>query len=300
MSIKDIKEYRDENSGKKSAGNDKLFCATCREKRFIVSSGHTYAFAEVCPECMSPCPACDDEGYVLETSRIGSKVARPCKVCGPARERYKRFNRAKIPKKFAHATLDSFEETGKDGKKLPNPALFRFMQLRDRLKVGDKGVGLSGNVGLGKTHLLCGLVRQLALDRPVHKQLECRFIEFTHLLADIRAGYDEGVGEAAIIGELAEVPVLVIDELGKGLTTSWQMNILDELISRRYNRDVTTFFATNYPFSSEKLGGNSRDLTDDFKRVTLEEKIGMRMFSRLSEMCEFMTITGTDYRKANS
>lgn len=299
MSIKDLKKFRSEKD-QDPRDKKQLFCPTCKTKQYVVVRGTSYALAELCPDCMSPCPACENRGFTLRDLEFGGSVAEACKVCGPVRKTYARFNRARVPLRFANATLDSFDETGRNGEKLPNPALFRFMQLRKSLNVGDRGIGLSGKVGLGKTHLLCGLVRELALERAVAEQVECRFVEFTHLLADIRAGYDDGQGEAKIIGELESVPILVIDELGKGLTTNWQINILDELISRRYNRDVTTFFSTNYPFLENELTGHSRDLTDDFKRVTLEEKIGARMYSRLSEMCEFVTIRGFDHRRTQS
>lgn len=291
MSIRDFQQYRSERE------NTRHLCKTCNTNRYVVVKGRRQAVAELCPDCMTPCPTCEDSGYMLSETAQGAKIARPCDTCGPVRDRYATFNRAAIPVRFTHATLDSFEEESPRGRTRPNPTLFKFLQLSQRLNVGDRGVGLSGTVGVGKTHLLCGLVRELALERPVDKQLECRFVEFTHLLADIRAGYDEGRGEAEIIGELESVPVLIIDELGKGLTTNWQINILDELISRRYNRDVTTFFSTNYPFGEADLTGHSRDLTDDFKRATLEEKIGARMYSRLSEMCEFVTVRGNDHRR---
>jgi DNA replication protein DnaC len=110
-----------------------------------------------------------------------------------------------------------------------------------------------------------------------------------------------------IIGPLASVPVLAIDELGKERGTEWERSMLDELISRRYNGGLTTLFATNYPLTPQAVptqpGRIVRTASPEFQRdaemMSLEERVGQRVFSRLSEMCAFVRIDGPDSRKVN-
>ncbi len=82
--------------------------------------------------------------------------------------------------------------------------------------------------------------------------------------------------------------------------------MLDELISRRYNAGLTTLFATNYPLQSEApperaahVNTRSRDFQREAELMTLEERIGQRVFSRLNEMCVFVRVVGPDARKVN-
>ena len=87
---------------------------------------------------------------------------------------------------------------------------------------------------------------------------------------------------------LIETEVLVIDELGKGRSSDWELNILDQLISKRYNASKITLITTNY-VSKEYMKEDQE---------TLEARVGDRIASRLHEMCEFIYIEGQDHRKA--
>jgi DNA replication protein DnaC len=58
------------------------------------------------------------------------------------------------------------------------------------------------------------------------------------------------------------------------------------IINSRYNNRKLTIFTTNYPDERK----NDRD-------ETLEDRIGVRLRSRLYEMCRTVKMTGEDYRK---
>src|SRR5690606_10783657 len=121
------------------------------------------------------------------------------------------------------------------------------------------------------------------------KAIGCGFVEFTHLLGELRRLYSEGRSETEILAPLAAIPVLAIDELGKGRSNDFELRIIDELVSRRYNDTaVSTFFTSNYA-----PGGQRPDTTVE----SLADRIGERVESRLYEMCEFIPLTGNDYRQ---
>jgi DNA replication protein DnaC len=157
---------------------------------------------------------------------------------------------------------------------------------------------LYGEVGRGKTHLMVALLRELVLDRGI----SAKFVEFSHLLADIKQGFDVGQGTGVLLGPLASVGVLAIDELGKGRNTEFEGTVLDELVSRRYNAGLpilaTTNFAPGSPTGAAR--GNAADL-DARGRVrnvpTLADRVGDRVYSRLREMCDFVPLLGEDWRE---
>ena len=98
---------------------------------------------------------------------------------------------------------------------------------------------------------------------------------------------------------LAEIEVLAIDELGKGRNTPWQLSIIDEIISKRYNRGLTTLFTTNYPLadSSRSNPSSGGELREKMTQETLLDRVDERIFSRLHEMVDFVEIDAPDYRK---
>jgi DNA replication protein DnaC len=93
---------------------------------------------------------------------------------------------------------------------------------------------------------------------------------------------------------LVEIPVLVIDELGKGRGSEWELSVLDELISKRYNAQRTTVFTSN--FAPEDPSGDSSQ-PGSVSEEKVVDRVGVRIYSRLMEMCEPVRLQGPDYRR---
>ncbi|MBA2665263.1 MAG: ATP-binding protein [Bradymonadaceae bacterium] len=282
----------------------KANCPRCDRKRYVTRAAVDVARADICTECFDVCPACNGEEYTFDRNPQGYSFVRNCPVCTVLRDRIATFNDARIPARYhAHgATLEEFQTDEPDPKGKARP-VGNLPRVRLRLYKwtmgfvpGERGFLLHGEVGTGKTHLLAAVVRHLTLE----KGIVARFVEFTHLLSEIREQFDQGRGESAILGPLMDVPVLAIDELGKGRNNEWQLSVIDEIISKRYNRGLTTLFTTNYPLDA--LPSHVGDThSPEFRRnalsETLRERIGERIFSRLFEMSDFVAIEAPDYRK---
>ena len=132
--------------------------------------------------------------------------------------------------------------------------------------------------------------------------VECKFVDFFELLRDIRHGYGEDISEKDFIDPYVGVQVLVIDELAKGRNTDWELTILDHFISARYNDDdkvtlVTTNFGDKLANAITAEGNDKQNLTNAYSRFTLEEKIGVRINSRLMEICKKVYLEGKDNRR---
>jgi DNA replication protein DnaC len=80
--------------------------------------------------------------------------------------------------------------------------------------------------------------------------------------------------------------LLVLDDLGAEKTSEWVEETLNLIVNTRYNERRLTIFTSNYP-----------DIPDDTDPNALLARIGMRMRSRLHEMCEFLGLDGADYRE---
>ena len=102
--------------------------------------------------------------------------------------------------------------------------------------------------------------------------------------------------------------VLVLDELGASIPTSWVREALYHIINRRYVDKKLTIFTTNYfdkvpeAIEAAEESHNTRDVRSfAIKRIKeltpLEERIGAPLRSRLFEMCNTVEIKGDDYRK---
>jgi DNA replication protein DnaC len=249
--------------------------------------------------CQSACPRCGETGFTLVPSGE-SALAQVC-ACRHLDRRIEIFNRIGIPAAVARASFESFKAWSPEQTRA-RPAAEEFAR-KLRLDRANRGMLFYGKPGCGKTHLLAAALRYLALEKGVPG----RYVEFMLLLSDIRAGFESSRSHLEIIRPLGDVPVLAIDELGKERGTEWERSMLDELISRRYNAGLTTLFATNYsaepptapahPPPGKWVNTRSPEFQREAESMSLEERVGQRIYSRLNEMCDFVKMSGPDYRK---
>jgi DNA replication protein DnaC len=206
------------------------------------------------------------------------------------------FNRAGIPGRFADATLVSFS---RGATQVGDDAKFKaFVEVSHWLgkfepRRENKGLILHGRVGRGKTHLMVALLRSLILQHGV----EARFVEFSRLLSMLKEGYSTGRSDTLLLGELAAVPVLGIDELGKGRLTDWELQVIDEVISRRYNGMNTTLGTSNFRPGAFTGAEPPNAASTTAATQTLGDRVGDRVYSRLRQMTGFVELGGLDFRE---
>lgn len=140
-----------------------------------------------------------------------------------------------------------------------------------------------GPCGVGKTHLAVA-----ALYGLIEKGTRYLFYEFGALLKEIQESYNtvSQISELKVLAPVFETEVLVLDELGAVKSTDWVRDTMMQIINTRYNGRKLTIFTTNY--MDERRGQ-----TDE----TLEDRISVRLRSRLYEMCRTVSIDGEDYRR---
>lgn len=162
---------------------------------------------------------------------------------------------ADIPKIFHTANLNGFGEGG---------LLFQYI-------LDGRPFYVSGNVGTGKTHLLCAVmnfynaVQSFGHHRiginpiqnvPYNYNMYSRFFIHHTEFDELKFNVDK----------IAKIPQLFIDDLGTGRNTEFTQSRIERLINIRYNENLPLWFTTN--------------LTDE----KLEEYVGSRIYRRITQI----------------
>jgi len=137
---------------------------------------------------------------------------------------------------------------------------------------------------VGKTHLAVAALKQL-----INKGIGGLFYDFRDLLKEIQDSYNPNThtSELKILAPVYEADVLVLDELGASKPTEWVQETITHIINKRYNDKKVTIFTSNY---LDLPIGSAYD-------ESLTERVGVRLRSRLHEMCRLVPMEGEDYRE---
>jgi DNA replication protein DnaC len=188
---------------------------------------------------------------------------------------------ANIPRRHSECSLESYQPAGGNGSQLM--AFNYAFRLVQEYPLVDRGLLYMGGCGVGKTHLSVAIMRGL-----IEKSFRCLFYEFGALLKEIQNSYNSvsQTSELKVLAPIFETEVLVLDELGASKPTDWVRDSMMQIINTRYNDRRLTIFTTNY-----------LDERRTERDETLEDRIGVRLRSRLFEMCKTVCVEGNDYRR---
>jgi DNA replication protein DnaC len=232
--------------------------------------------SEAEPERACPLGACDGSGWILGPE----DVARPCEC----REQRLRRGRVKgvasvIPPRYRGVSFDRPPVSDMERDLESKGAVARVREfveeLEQRLDAG-RGLWLFGDTGTGKTTLAM-LISKAALESG----RSVAIYSLPKLLARIRRTYDGEPGTdsyASFFERLTAVDLLHIDDLGAEKRSDWVLEQLYALINERYEMQRSIMITTNLPHDR------------------LEEQIGARTVSRLTQICEEVPLFGADRR----
>ena len=246
------------------------------------------------------CPICGDTGWKTVTNGKQREAVRcECRVKGRGG---RLLEAAHIPPRYEHCDLGTFEYDAEDKHQA---SIFRARTFAGRFvedyPIEKTGLLFVGSVGVGKTHLAVGILKDLIREKGIH----CLFCDYRELLKSIQNSYNPSVQatEMEILRPVFDAEVLVLDELGAVRSTEWVFDTVNYILNSRYNENKTTIITTNFPDRPEQdksEDGNPRSYSAADRAArseTLGDRIGERMRSRLHEMCKKVEIEGSDYRE---
>lgn len=170
------------------------------------------------------------------------------------------LEKSNIGKRFQSRTFENFEGGG--------DVYEIALEYADSFETNaGEGLILTGTVGTGKTHLAAAIV-----NRVVQMGIPARFLTSIELFETLKDFSQE------TLQKIKTVPLLVIDDLAKEKETDWNREKLFEVINSRYENCLPVIITTNATPGE------------------LEESVGKATFSRLAEMCRWVSMTGKDWR----
>src|SRR3989441_9323920 len=197
---------------------------------------------------------------------------------------------ARIPKRYEHCELSNYEFDGPHR----NLASARMAACKfvEEYPLDNTGLLLIGSIGVGKTHLAVGTIKELILG----KGIACLFYDYRELLKEIQNCYNDSVKatELDVLRRVFETEVLVLDELGAVKPTEWVWDTVSLILNTRYNDNRTTIITTNF---DNKPAGALAGPRGAAREETLGDRVGERMRSRLNEMCRIIKMDGEDFRQ---
>jgi DNA replication protein DnaC len=233
------------------------------------------------------CTICYNTGW----ERVGNLGVRPCSICRNRSKYSILLDSARIPERYIHCTLDDYAPQNEE-----QQHVIRFCKsFINGYHNSCKGILFLGPCGVGKTHLAVALIKELMRQ----KNARCLFYDLRDLLKEIQDAYNSGASEKDIVAPIYRVDVLVLDELGATRPTDWVHETVTHIINTRYNEKKVTILTSNFldnpVLTKEDIRNGNRSAEE-----TLSQRIGVRLRSRLYEMCWLIDIKGYDYRDSRN
>jgi DNA replication protein DnaC len=238
------------------------------------------------------------------------------------------LGRARIPTRYEHCDFENFDtklydqESGPEfpswNRSLEQAKLVTEVFARDYPAGNAAGLLIVGPCGAGKTHLAVAALRQIVLRG--HSGV---FYDYRELLKEIQGSYnpESQTSELGVLEPVLTTDVLLLDDLGASKPSPWALETVGHILNSRYNEKRITLLTTNYldrdtsvP-SGEMVGPRAKNAplnsyrTDPTVRLpsgqavsparedSLTDRLGMRIRSRLYEMCRTVELFAPDYRK---
>lgn len=219
-------------------------------------------------EVWTPCPSCEDARLA------GERQAEAQRKADQARQHLQfLIGEAAIPARFIGRTFENFHaET--DAQKNALRVVREFTEnFEDHRRRGSTLI-LSGLPGTGKSHLATAALQALM---PRHCGL---YTTCMNVIRAVRGTWrkDSERSETEILNAYAEVPLLVLDEIGVQYGTDGEQTILFDVLDRRYRDMQPSIFLTNQ---------NQKGFTDF---------VGERTFDRLRETSTWVAFDWPSHR----
>jgi DNA replication protein DnaC len=236
-----------------------------------------------CPEAVAAYEKKRAEAEAAEAARQKAEEDRKM------RERVQRIiGESGMGFRFLRRTFATFEITSDN--KRPHKAAKNYVDTfssmlpsRENLEPGRNGLFITGPKGTGKTHLAAAIANQL-----MQQGTAVICMTMIDLLERIKRTYERSKdSESTVLNLYKQVPLLIIDDIGKEPATEWGISKIYAIINGRYEGYMPTIVTTNY--DDQQLVKRLTPANGD--DITAEATI-----DRLREMCLSIQMAGDSWR----
>ena len=185
-----------------------------------------------------------------------------------AQEKIERYQKSGVPERYLNEGLDTYHITNE----MQTTAAKAATNFLHAVKCGEfKSLVMIGNAGTGKTHLACAIIREAG----------GKYRTAPDIVEEMRRAksFTAAETEAEIIDYYGRLKLLVIDEIGRGISATDEKYMIYQLVNARYNTRKPTVLISN-------LGKS------DFLQY-----IGVAAADRLVESAEILELNGESYRR---
>lgn len=216
----------------------------------------------------STCPSClaeIDQRAIDAKAEIARRVARE--------DHTRALSTVGVPSRFVGRTLANFKAETPEQQRALSVASDFVVNWSEMSRKGSWLV-FSGQPGTGKSHLAIAILQALL---PAHVG---RYMTCLELIQTIRSAWrkDSEMSEMEVVAELAQVPLLVLDEIGVQNGTDSEMLHLFDVLDKRYRDLMPTILLTN----QNKEG--------------FRQFVGERVYDRMTECARWVPCVWPSYR----
>lgn len=237
----------------------------CEKHGIEYDNEYRYTFGDRSFTGSRACPKCTEEHDADEENR---------EIADEGDRRLEKMRGQNIEPAYFATTLENFQA---DSPELQHAAL----AVRKMIAHEIQQIVMTGKNGTGKTHLAVAAVKEL--DGKIYSMYE--------ITTRIRASYTALAHESEldIVDELARLPMLAIDEIGRTKGSDAETNWLSYIIDKRHARSLPTIIISNKHVKKDCPQGGCENCLENY----LSEDI----MSRITENGVLLRFMGEDWRK---
>ena len=185
-----------------------------------------------------------------------------------AQEKIERYKKSGVPERYFYESLDTY----KINNEMQTTAAKAATNFLHAVKCGEfKSLVMIGNAGTGKTHLACAIIREAG----------GKYRTAPDIVEEMRRAksFTAAETEAEIIDYYGRIKLLVIDEIGRGISATDEKYMLYQILNARYNTRKPTVLISN------------------LRKADFLQYIGVAAADRLVESAEIWEMNGESYRR---
>ena len=151
------------------------------------------------------------------------------------------FQRAGIPVRFQSRTFDNYQ-VNNDGQERALRKARAYADGWQQSVTAGTSLIFSGNAGTGKTHLACAIANQL-----IAQGVSAVFTTVSDAMRAIKRTYDADsqMTELQAIQAFVDPGLLILDEVGANRGTEYEVQLVFDIINKRYENCRPTIILTN-------------------------------------------------------